>query len=127
MRRSALLFSLPILLLAVLAGCDSSTDLTEVTVTGQWDGVGPMQERFSGARMDLVESADGQVSGSWRRGGSAGNVTGSNQNGNLELTLLNFEVGTVNFEGRFTDRYRLEGALAGGNVDITAVFRRVNF
>lgn len=127
MRRSLRLLGLPILLMAALAACDSATDLSEVTVTGQWDGVGPMQEAFSGARMFLTESADGEISGSWRRGGLSGSVAGHNQGGDLEITLLNFEVGTVTFDGRFTDRYRMEGLLNGTSVETDAVFRRVNF
>lgn len=127
MRRSLRLLGLPILLLATLVACDSATDLSEVTVTGQWDGVGPMQEAFSGARMFLTESADGEISGSWRRGGFSGSVTGRNTEGSLEITLFNFEVGTVTFDGRFTDRYRMEGLLNGSAVETDAVFRRVTF
>jgi hypothetical protein len=127
MRRSALLFGFPILLIIALLGCDSATDLAEVTVQGHWDGVGAMQQTFSGARLDLVQNADGNVTGTWRRGGSTGSVAGVNQNGNLELTLFSFETGTVVFEGRFTDRYRMEGVLNGTALDGPAVFRRVTF
>ena len=127
MRRSALLFGFPILLIVALLGCDSATDLTEVTVQGHWDGVGAMQQTFAGARLDLTQTADGEVNGTWRRGGSTGTVTGANQNGTLELTLFNFDAGTVVFEGRFTDRYRMEGVLNGSALDGPAVFRRVTF
>ena len=127
MRRLGLLCGLPILLIVGLLGCDSATDLTEVTVSGHWDGVGAMQETFAGARLDLTQSADGVVSGTWRRGGLTGGVTGVNQNNQLEITLLNFQVGTVTFEGRFTDRYRMEGSLNGTSLDGPAVFRRVTF
>ncbi len=127
MRRSVLLLGLPIFLIVGLLGCDSATDLAEVTVSGHWDGVGAMQETFSGARLDLTQTADGVISGTWRRGGLTGGVTGMNQGGDLEITLLNFQVGTVTFEGRFTDRYRMEGALNGSSLDGPAVFRRVTF
>lgn len=115
-----------VLAIALMA-CDTSTDIENVTATGTWDGVGAMQATFSGVRMDLNEAADGTITGTWRRGGSAAAVTGVNQAGNVELTLHGFEAGTVDFDGRFTNRYRMEGTLNGTALPGPAVFRRTSF
>lgn len=130
MRRSGLWLGLSVLVFTVTLGCDTSTDLSEVTVQGTWDGVGAMQESFSGARMILSESSDGVISGTWRRS-SAGivgsQVTGMNENGAVRLELHGFSAGSVVFEGGFRDGFTMEGSLDGASLNGPAVFRRYNF
>jgi hypothetical protein len=125
------LFSLPFLLLPFLvlgiAACESSTDLGTTSIGGRWDGVGALQAKFPEVRLELTETSDGTISGTWRRGSSAGPAVGSNQGGQILLQLQSFEVGSVTFQGRFTNRYRLEGDLQGSGLGSPATFRRVRF
>jgi hypothetical protein len=127
MIRKSFLFGLSLALLLPLAACDSSTDVSSETVQGQWDGVGALQASFPEVRLELLEDASGSIAGTWRRGGQAGMIQGTNQAGQVSLQLSNFEVGTVLFQGRFTNRYRLEGDLQGATLSGPAVFRRIRF
>jgi hypothetical protein len=114
-------------LLAMVAGCESSTDLDEASAEGRWDGVGALQSSFPEVRLDLAESSNGTITGTWRRGSQTGSASGQNNNGQITLELSSFEVGTVVFQGRFTNRYRLAGQLQGATLGGDAVFRRVTF
>jgi len=119
---------LPLFLLLALTACDSSTDLTEVSVQGRWDGVGGIQESAPGLRLFIQESANGTISGSWTRSqaGLSGSVSaGQNENGVVQFRLEGHPGGPLQFEGRLTDRYRMEGTL--GAVTSSAVFRRSSF
>jgi len=127
MRRSGLWLGFTVMLFVAMLGCDTGTDVTEVTVQGNWEGVGAMQTTFADARMDLTQDSDGTVSGSWRRQNFTGSVSGSNQSGNLQLTLHNFSQGAVVFEGRFRDGFTMEGSLNGTVLEGNAVFRRKHF
>lgn len=102
------------------------TEVEDVSLQGNWDGVGSLEATLPGVRLQLDESDNGVISGSWRRGGLTGGVAGTNQNGQVEIQLINFELGTTTFEGRVTNRYRMEGELDQGTVD-EAVFRRNSF
>jgi hypothetical protein len=121
--------SLWLLLPAVLfiSACDGATTVEDTSTQGGWYGVGALQGSFPELRMDLTENAAGEVQGAWRRGGQGGAVTGTHRNGQITLTLSNFEVGTVVFQGRLTTRYRLAGTLQGFNLPGEAVFVRTRF
>lgn len=112
---------------ALVVGCESSTDIEDASAQGRWDGVGALQASFPEVRLELAESANGTITGTWRRGSQVGSASGQNNNGQVILELSSFEVGTVVFQGRFTNRYRLEGALQGANLGGPAVFRRIRF
>ncbi|CAN5813761.1 hypothetical protein BH23GEM11_BH23GEM11_07860 [soil metagenome] len=128
MLRRRLLPMLSLVLVALVAGCDSSTDVTDASAQGDWDGVGALEASFSGVRLALDESSGGTITGTWRtRAGQVGSASGVNQNGQITLELTNFEVGTVVFQGSFSNRYRLEGELQGATLGGPAVFRRVRF
>ncbi len=114
-------------LMAFLVGCESSTDLDDASAQGRWDGVGALQASFPEVRLDLAESSDGTITGTWRRGSQIGSASGQNNNGQITLELSSFEVGTVIFQGQFTNRYRLAGQLQGATLGGDAVFRRVTF
>jgi hypothetical protein len=122
----ALALALPFGLVS-LTGCESSTDLGNTSIGGRWDGTGALQERFPEVRLELSEGADGAITGTWRRGSSAGPAQGTNQGGQIVLQLQSFELGTVTFQGRFTNRYRLEGDLQGAGLGAPATFRRIRF
>ncbi len=127
MRRVRLLPIFTLALFALVAGCESSTDIEDVTAQGRWDGVGALQSAYPEVRLELSEDANGAISGTWRRGSQVGSASGTNANGSVTLQLTAFEVGTVTFTGRFTNRYRLEGSLSGTSLDGPAVFRRIRF
>lgn len=110
----------------LVVACDTSTDPGDVSLQGNWDGVGALEASLPGVRLSLDEASDGTISGSWRRGSLTGGVTGSNDAGVVEIQLINFELGTTTFEGRITNRYRMEGGFDLGTVD-EAVFRRSSF
>jgi hypothetical protein len=127
MLRRRFLPALSLVLIALVAGCESSTDLEDVSVQGHWDGVGALQSSFPEVRLDLAESSTGTISGTWRRAGQVGSVSGVNNNGQITLELSSFEIGTVVFQGNFSNRYRLEGNLQGASLGGPAVFRRIRF
>ena len=134
MRRRGFLFALPMIAVFALIGCESSTDIQDISATGRWDGVGPLQQVYPGLLLQLSEQADGQVSGCWRfRGGTAcggPNVSGTNNAGILNLTLSGFPSGTqspTQFQGQFSHDFRMEGTLNGASLDGQAVFRRTSF
>jgi hypothetical protein len=127
MLRRRFLPMLSLVLVALVAGCDSSTDVTDSSAQGDWDGVGALEASFSGVRLALDETSGGTITGTWRRGSQVGSASGVNQNGQITLELSNFEVGTVVFQGSFSNRYRLEGELQGATLGGPAVFRRIRF
>jgi hypothetical protein len=127
MLRRRFLPALSLVLIALVAGCESSTDLEDASVQGHWDGVGALQSSFPEVRLDLAESSTGTISGTWRRAGQVGSVSGVNNNGQVTLELSSFEIGTVVFQGNFSNRYRLEGNLQGASLGGPAVFRRIRF
>ncbi|TVR52662.1 MAG: hypothetical protein EA421_13170 [Gemmatimonadales bacterium] len=128
MRRRSFLFALPLIALFALMGCESSTDIQDISATGSWDGVGPLQQAYSGLRLELEQQPNGNVSGQWWfAGGTRFSVTGTNNAGNLELTFSNFPTGTAQFQGQFTHDFRMEGTLNGANLTGAAVFRRTSF
>jgi hypothetical protein len=127
MLRRRLLPVLSLALMALVVGCDSSTDLEDATAQGHWDGVGALQSSFPEVRLDLAESPTGTITGTWRRAGQVGSVSGVNNDGQVTLELSSFEIGTVVFQGRFSNRYRLEGDLQGASLGGPAVFRRIRF
>ncbi|TVP76167.1 MAG: hypothetical protein EA352_06335 [Gemmatimonadales bacterium] len=110
----------------LVVACDTSTDPEDVSLQGNWDGVGALEATLPGVRLSLDEASNGTISGSWRRGSLTGGVSGTNQAGVVEIELINFELGTTTFEGRVTNRYRMEGGLSQGTVE-EAVFRRSSF
>jgi len=127
MLRRRLLPVLSLALMALVVGCESSTDLEDTTAQGHWDGVGALQSSFPEVRLDLAESSTGTITGTWRRAGQVGSVSGVNTNGQITLELSSFEIGTVVFQGKFSNRYRLEGNLQGASLGGPAVFRRIRF
>lgn len=129
MRRHSLLFALPLFVALALMGCESSTDIQDIDATGQWDGVGPLQQAYPGLLLDLTQESNGVVTGSWRfRGGTSYHLSGTNSAGQLELTLSAFPTGTAaQFQGRFTNDFRMEGTLNGATLTGAAVFRRTSF
>lgn len=131
MRRRGFLFILPIIAVVSLIGCESSTDIQDLNATGQWDGVGALQQAYPGLLLQLSEQSDGQVSGCWRFRGTAcpgvPNVSGVNNAGSLDLTFASFPTGTAQFEGRFSHDFRIEGTLNGAGLNGSAVFRRTSF
>lgn len=126
MVKRSLLAGMVLALGLLVMACDTSTDPEDVSLQGNWDGVGALEASFPGVRLSLDEASNGTVSGSWRRGSLTGGVTGSNQGGAVEIQLINFELGTTTFQGRITNRYRISGELSPGAVD-EAVFRRSSF
>jgi hypothetical protein len=123
----ALIFALPFL---ALAGCESSTNIEDISATGRWDGVGAVQQSFSGLRLELEEGAGGAITGSWWFGGATGSrsvVSGTNVAGVLDLTFFGLPGGTARFQGRFTHGYRIEGSLSSPALNAQAVFRRTRF
>jgi hypothetical protein len=127
MRRRRFLPMLTLALFALVAGCESSTDIEDVTAQGRWDGVGALQSAYPEVRLELTENADGVITGTWRRGSQGGSAVGTNTNGSVTLQLTAFQAGNVMFQGAFTNRYRLEGSLQGAALDGPAVFRRIRF
>jgi hypothetical protein len=125
MLRRSLLMTVALLTAVVLTGCDTVTDLSEVTMEGRWDSVGALR-----AQMDQVtlminpQSADGSFDGTWRVGNVVNAVTnGSKQGESVQFTLQGFFGQSVTFTGRLTDRFRMEGNLDGVPLDGPAVFR----
>lgn len=128
MRRRSFLFVLPMIAALGLIGCESSTDIQDLSATGRWDGVGALQQVYPGLLLELSEQSDGQVSGCWRfRGTACQNVSGVNSAGSLDLTLASFPTGTAQFEGEFTHDFRMEGTLNGAQLNGSAVFRRTSY
>jgi hypothetical protein len=127
MRRTFLASILSLALVALVAGCESSTDLDDVSAQGRWDGVGALGVQYPDIRLELTENANGEITGIWRRGSSTGPAAGVNNNGQVTVELTSFEIGTVTFQGRFTNRFRLEGEIPGANIGGPAVFRRIRF
>jgi hypothetical protein len=127
MRHRRVLSLLSLALFALVVGCESSTDLEDVTSQGRWESMGALEAAFPQVRLELTEDASGNISGTWRRGSQVGSASGVNNQGVVSIELSSFEIGTVNFQGRFTNRYRLEGDLPGANLTGPAVFRRTRF
>ncbi len=128
MRRRSFLFAVPMLAALALVGCESSTDIQDISATGRWDGVGSLQQSYPGLRLELQQDGNGNVSGQWWfTGGNRFTVTGRNNAGDVELNLLNFPSGTARFRGRFSHEFRIEGSLDPANLNGTAVFRRTSF
>jgi len=123
----ALLFVLPFL---ALAGCESSTDIQDLSASGRWDGVGSLQQSFSGLRLELEEGAGGAITGTWWFGGATGSrsiVSGTNAAGVLDLTFFGLPGGTARFQGRFSHGFRIEGTVSSPALNSSAVFRRTRF
>lgn len=128
MRRFHVSLVFPLILAVAVAGCDSSTDVSEVEATGRWESAGALRVALdTDVRLVLTETSGGSVSGTWHMGGAVAQVMGTNQNGNLQLTLASFQGTNATFEGRFTDRYRMAGTINGVALDGEAVFRRTSF
>jgi hypothetical protein len=130
MRRHSLLFAFPLFMALALMGCESTTDIQDIDATGQWDGVGPLQQAYPGLLLNLTQEPNGVVTGNWRFRGTASafNVSGTNSAGHLELTLSSFPTGTAaQFQGQFTNDFRMEGTLNGAALTGAAVFRRTSF
>ncbi len=110
---------------AAITGCDTVTDLSEVSAEGRWDSAGALQ---SVTLFINPESADGNFDGTWRLGDRSAAITsGRNENGTITFTLQNFNGGPVEFQGEFTNQYRLAGELQGMQLGGEAVFRRTSF
>lgn len=130
MRRHSLLFAFPLMMALAFTGCESSTDIQDIDASGQWDGVGPLQQAYPGLLLTLSQDANGAVSGTWRFRGTASafNVSGTNSAGQLDLTLTGFPAGSSSrFQGQFTNDFRMEGTLNGASLPGAAVFRRTSF
>jgi hypothetical protein len=128
MMRRASTFSFVLAVAALMAGCDTVTDLGEVRLDGEWYSVGALQQSLNGTNANLLlrldDPNDGTVSGTWLLGGSNGSVTEGTRNGQtIQFTLEGFNGGSVVFAGELTNRFRLEGTLEGYPLDGTAVFR----
>ncbi len=117
--------------LAVMAGCESSTDLATVSAGGQWDRAAPAEMSYPEVRLRLVQNENGAITGCWAQAAScnvqSANVVGTNVNGDITLQFIGFPAANATFEGRFTNAYRLEGRLQGTNLNDPAVFRRIQF
>jgi hypothetical protein len=130
MRRRTFVLALPAAALLALAGCESSTDIRDISASGRWDGVGSLQAQYSSVTMDLQQGSNGSVSGTWAvraQHSYQGSVSGSNTAGNMELTFFGFPSGTTRFQGRFTNDFRMEGTMDGANLNGSAIFRRTSF
>ncbi len=126
MRRAILFFGLPMCAL-LLFGCD--TELDQPTAEGIWDSVGELQEVTGGVKLYLNSGPDGTVTGQWQRGASSSSVSGAiNENGSVQLILTGFSGGqAAQFQGEFTDPFRMEGTLVGVELSGSAIFRRSSF
>jgi hypothetical protein len=110
---------------AALSGCDTVTDLSEVSAEGRWDSAGALQ---SVTLFINPESPDGTFNGTWRQGDRSAAITdGKNENGVITFKLQGFNGGAVDFSGEFTNQYRLAGDLQGMSLGGDAVFRRTSF
>ncbi len=125
MRLSRFLPVVALVLLFSATGCDSSTDLESVPVTGRWNSVGAL----AGVLLFVGPESGSTFTGSWSGpAGTSSSITdGSNSGGVIRFTLLGFQGGPRTFEGKFTDALRLEGAISGLSLDGPVVFRRTSY
>jgi len=117
-------------LTAVLAGCESSTDLSEVTMEGKWDGMGELYGVVPNFRMSVNANPDGTFSGSWTSAYHSGTVGQGTRSGeSIQFTLFGFPGGSRTFQGVLTNRLRIEGTLTPAVAEVTgsAAFRRSSF
>lgn len=118
------------LFVVALVGCESSTDLAEVSMEGRWDGMGDLYSVVPSFRMLVNANSDGSFSGTWTASGYSGTVSqGTRQGASVTFTLNGFPGGARTFQGALTDRYRIEGDLSPTVTQVTgkAVFRRSSF
>ena len=118
------------MLTVVLAACESSTDLAEVTMEGKWDGMGDLYNVVPGFRMSINANPDGSFSGQWTSDYHSGSVAqGARDAESVEFILFGFPGGQRTFSGELTDRYRIEGSLTPSVAQVpgSAVFRRSSF
>jgi hypothetical protein len=117
-------------LTVVLAGCESSTDLADVTMEGKWDGMGELYSVVPNFRMSVNANTDGTFSGNWTSASYSGSVSqGTRQGEVVQFTLFGFPGGARTFQGELTNEYRIEGTLTPSVAQVTgnAVFRRSSF
>ncbi len=128
-RLSSLLLTLPLIAL-VSYGCESNTNLDEVSLVGTWDGVGDLQTTDEGRGLTLFIQTDagGTVSGTWTRKQDLlyqGGVSGvTSESGQINLTLRSFPGDDPTFIGELTDQHRMSGSMNVMELDGSAVFRR---
>jgi hypothetical protein len=118
------------MLAAVLVGCESSTDLAEVTMEGKWDGMGDLYSVVPQFRMSIHANPDGTFSGQWVSTSYSGSVAQGTRDGDsIEFILFGFPGGSRTFQGELTDRYRISGSLTPAHPQVSgdAVFRRSSF
>lgn len=114
----------------ILAGCESSTDLGEVTMEGKWDGMGDLYSVVPGFRMSINANSDGTFSGQWVSTSYSGTVAqGAKTGESVTFIIFGFPGGSRTFQGSLTDRLRIEGSLTPtvAQVPGSAVFRRSSF
>jgi len=118
------------MVMAALVGCDSSTDLAEVTMGGKWDGMGDLYSVVPGFRMTINANSDGSFAGQWVATSYSGTVAqGTRQGESIQFIIFGFPGGTRTFQGSLTDRLRIEGTLSPAHAQVpgNAVFRRSSF
>lgn len=125
MLHRTLLATVTLLTVVALLGCDTVTDLGEVTLEGRWDGVGALQAETGGVILMInPQNGDGTFDGTWRVGSVVNAVTGGVKQGeSVQFTLQGFFGQSAVFSGQLTDRFRMEGDLTGFSLDGPAVFR----
>jgi hypothetical protein len=129
MRRSRFLFALTALLFVAVTACESSTDLSEVSIEGQWDLVGQgWIAAGQNVRVRIQSGANDTFTGQWWfPGGQQRGITNISQqeDGSVRFTMQAFPGGTALFEGKLQDRYTMRGTL--GQIDGVSGFRRTSF
>lgn len=126
MKTRTALSVLTLLSVFFVAGCESSTDLDQVSVQGRWDSVGALRD----VSLTVENQApDGSFTGTWRLANGQVRFLGDGMNsgGNVTFTLGGYPDGDAVFTGRFTNEFRLEGSLSGVTLSGPAVFRRSSF
>ena len=117
-------------LIAFASGCDSTTNLEEVSLVGTWDGVGELQTTDEGRELTLFIETDagGRVFGTWTRSQDVlyqGNISGGTaEGGEISFTLESFPGNDPTFQGELTDQHRMSGTMTAVELEGSAVFRR---